>query len=377
MYLRLKSGRGAGQQVDRGRWMGLARMILRIARSALKGTLVLAVAFNVGYARGTTAAPTEGNEAAADERLDASLQPLQELLEISEPELDLGRAKLTIDRMIDPSVDIEATIKELDRMAAQLKARIPPGASRRELAVTILSYLKEPGPWNEYRPFHYDLSDPFGKDLRSKLLPTYLSTRAGNCVSMPALFVILSQRVGLEATLATAPLHQFAKIRDDNGEALNIEATSFGTISDERYRQEYGVSDAAVRHSAYLQPWLSRRESVVVMADVLMEYYGKQREHASRIAVAQLALKAYPKSVNAMLHLASAYQNMLKERYVGRFFSAAEMTDDQVADYRRLGEAMEYWGRQAERLGWREKTAEQDSAYERNIERAKGGGRAQ
>ena len=46
----------------------------------------------------------------------------------------------------------------------------------------------------------------------------YLATRKGNCVSMPVLFVILGQKLGLPITLAIAPNHVFAKYKRDNGE---------------------------------------------------------------------------------------------------------------------------------------------------------------
>ena len=45
--------------------------------------------------------------------------------------------------------------------------------------------IYEAGTWNTNRPFVYDHDDPYGHDLRNKLLATYLDTRRGNCGSMP------------------------------------------------------------------------------------------------------------------------------------------------------------------------------------------------
>ena len=60
------------------------------------------------------------------------------------------------------------------------------------------------GPWNYNRAFSYDLSDPFGKVPANRLLSTYIRTRKGNCVSMPILFMIVADRMGLNVHLATA-----------------------------------------------------------------------------------------------------------------------------------------------------------------------------
>jgi regulator of sirC expression with transglutaminase-like and TPR domain len=145
------------------------------------------------------------------------LRPLRAIAERSDAELDLAAAKIEVDRLIDPSIDRAQTMQQIDTLAARIRARIPAGASRRAKLEILVHSLTQPGPWNDFRPFRYDLDDPFGENIRNKLLPTYLATRRGNCVSMPILFVIVSQKVGLEATLSTAPLHVFAKVKTDEG----------------------------------------------------------------------------------------------------------------------------------------------------------------
>jgi hypothetical protein len=46
-------------------------------------------------------------------------------------DIDLAKAKLTVDRMIDPQIDIAATVAQLDAMALQIKTTLPAGASSR------------------------------------------------------------------------------------------------------------------------------------------------------------------------------------------------------------------------------------------------------
>ena len=47
-----------------------------------------------------------------------SMEAIQAILELPETDIDLAKAKLTIDHMVDPGIDIDATLKMLDGMAA-------------------------------------------------------------------------------------------------------------------------------------------------------------------------------------------------------------------------------------------------------------------
>lgn len=154
------------------------------------------------------------------------LKALRALLEWPDSQLDLARIMLTVDRMIDPTVDIDRSLAQLETMANVIKLRFPANPSRRDKLEVLRTYVYQAGPWNGYQPFRYDLTDPLGRILRNKLLTTYLTTRKGNCVSMPLLFIILGQKIGLDLTASLAPEHLFVKYRDENGLYLNLEATS-------------------------------------------------------------------------------------------------------------------------------------------------------
>jgi hypothetical protein len=138
---------------------------------------------------------------AEGEKHDPNLVILKRLLAQPEASIDLAQAEVAIEKMVDPKVNEKATLKQLDDLAQAIKARFPQGdATDKELkAVLLLNSLQYPGPWNDNRPFHYDLDDPMGSNPNHKLLSYYLATRKGNCVSMPVLFVVLSQKLGIEA----------------------------------------------------------------------------------------------------------------------------------------------------------------------------------
>jgi hypothetical protein len=136
--------------------------------------------------------------------------------------IDLARAKLELDRLVMPSVHVEVELAQIDAMAAALAATIPAGADSWGKAEVLRRYLYEAGPWNDNRPFSYDMADPYGKIPGNKLLADYLDDRQGNCVTMPILMIVLGQRIRLDITAASAPIHVLVKFRDDAGKLWNL-----------------------------------------------------------------------------------------------------------------------------------------------------------
>lgn len=312
-------------------------------------------------------AETPGIRAAPDPNIKA----LRKLLATPEAQLDLAKAKLTIDHMIDPKVDVLGTLKQLDALAATVKARFPAGASSRAKIDILLSSLYQPGPWNKGRPFRYDLADPLGKNIRNKLISTYLATRKGNCVSMPVLFAILAQKLGLNVTLATAPGHVLAKFGDDaTRQWLNVEATAGGFKYDSSYEQETGISQAAIKNEIYLRP-LGQREAVGVLMSTLMEHYSNHKQSDDLLAVANMALAANPKDVVAMIFKANAYYLQLQDQYTKRYPTPAHIPAAKRESYTKLSHDNLAWFAKAEALGWTEPTQAQEAIYLKSIQREK------
>lgn len=295
---------------------------------------------------------------------------LHRLIETPESSVDLAKAKVMVDHMIDPSTDEAKTLRQIDDLATKIRARIPANATRRTKLEILVNSFTQPGPWNAYRPFSYDLNDPFGKNIKNKLLSTYLTTRKGNCVSMPILFVIVSQKVGLGATLSTAPLHVFARVKTDEGTWFNVEATGFGTKSDAGYRTEFHITPRAVESGIYLRT-LTRRQSLGVVIDTLMEHDRKMGRQDRRIALADMLLKLDPKNVSAMLHKGSACSRLLKARYIGKYDSLAQMSQSQRQDFETLSRCNTEGFAKAEGLGWRQESQAENASYRQSIEQVK------
>ena len=273
---------------------------------------------------------------------------------------------MTIDRMIDPNIDVDGTFKQIDLMASEIRTRFPANAPSRDKLETLRTYIYKPGPWNENRPFSYDLADPVGSNIRNKLLATYLSTRKGNCVSMPLLFVILGQKIGLDVSIATAPEHLFVKYRDESNVLYNLETTSgAGFTRDVWMRQQTPMTDQALANGIYMRP-LSKKETVVVIADTLNEFYAQRHQEQERIALSELELKYAPKYVDAMLHIAAANWRLRQQRFVSKYPNPNDIPLSERAQFVALQQNIGNWRTKAEKLGWREPPKSMNTGYQQN-----------
>lgn len=299
------------------------------------------------------------------------LGPIRAILRLPENQIDLGKAKLTIDKMIDSSIDIKANLEKIDSMVASVQMGLLFNASSDEKLQALRGYLYTANQWNGQRPYQYDLSDPYGKDISHKLLPSYLESRKGNCVSMPFLFVILGQRLGLEVTAATAPEHIFVKYRADNGDWINLETTSGANPArDVWLRQQTPMTDEAIANGIYLRP-LSKKETVALMVDTLIEHYMHKHRYEKAIEASDLILEYSPKAVEAMIHKGASYARLINERFVSKYPRPDLIPQAEWSYYSYLDRNNRLWYDKAEALGWRMPTEAFKAQYKQVVERAR------
>jgi regulator of sirC expression with transglutaminase-like and TPR domain len=282
-----------------------------------------------------------------------TVKTVESILSTPEARIDLATAKLTLDKLTDPTVDIPENLSQVETMARAINAMAGPSASSRQRVTALRTFLYESGTWNENRPFAYDLADPFGRRLRSRLLSYYLITRRGNCVSMPILFVILADRLGLHATLALAPQHLFVKYTDElTGRTFNVEATSGGHVArDEWYRQTLPMSDKAVANGIYLKP-LSKTETLAVMAEEVLEFDMAEKRYQEVIDVSDAILTAYPNFVDAMVFQGTASAFLMDTEFRSRYARPDQIPAELRPRFLALSASNRLSFEKAEALGW-------------------------
>ena len=250
---------------------------------------------------------------------DPNLQILSHFVQQPINKIDFVKTELLIEHIIDPRIDQSHTQEELDNWVQRIRERIPANASHMIKLLVLNSTLYQSGPWNSYHPFSFDFSDPLGDKLENKLLTHYLETRKGNCVSMPMLYVILGQKLELDITFATAPLHVFAKFRNDDRRWINMETTSGGSKSNESYIKELDIRPRALETGLYLRP-LTKKESLSILINILEEYYRAYRSPESQLALTEIGYNINHLDVVSILMRGGAYYRLLKLEPISKSF---------------------------------------------------------
>jgi len=239
-------------------------MIMRIARSNRPIIMKLAM-FVLACGFGAIIVPASAGVAQYSGKHERAV--VRSIMSTLDDKVDFARAKLTFDKLYDPTTDIDGAMRQIDGIVETVRAMAGPAATAQQRLIALRVYIYKAGPWNQNNPFTYDFADPLGRKSHNKLLATYLHTRRGNCVSMPMLFAVLAQRLGLNVTLSMAPNHVFVKYHDDVlGRWINLEPTSGANPArDVWLRHLMPMTDAAIANGLYMKT-LSRTEALVVLA---------------------------------------------------------------------------------------------------------------
>jgi regulator of sirC expression with transglutaminase-like and TPR domain len=285
----------------------------------------------------------------------SEVQIIRGVLAMPDNALDLAKAKLTFDKLVDQSINIDRTLHQIDQMAQVVKTMAGPSPTTIQKLTAVRRFIYVDGDWNGYRPFQYDMSDPLGKKIVDKLLPTYIETRRGNCVSMPILFIILANRLGVHVTASTAPFHVFAKFVDDRtGKTWNLETTSGALPARDAWvRQNFPMTDLAIKNGVYLKT-LTKKETVAIMAEVLLEHDMSEGRWQDVIDTADVILNYYPHSVTAILDHGTAAAMLMDTEFKRKYPTLNDVPAELLPRYILLDNQNHEDFARAEALGWRE-----------------------
>jgi regulator of sirC expression with transglutaminase-like and TPR domain len=125
-------------------------------------------------------------------------------------------------------------------------------------------------------PYLYDFKDFYGKeDWSNQFVAKLLATRKGNCHSLPLLYLILAQEMGVEAYLSTAPEHYFVRVKDKNGNLQNMELTNGIFTSDAFILASGFIKTEALRNKIYMDTLNLRAQVANCLTDLAQGYYKK------------------------------------------------------------------------------------------------------
>ena len=168
----------------------------------------------------------------------------------------------------------------------------------------------------KYEPFGYDFQDVFGHKTRENLFVSkLLDTRKGNCHSLPYLYKILCEELGVDANLALAPNHVYIKHRNIKEGWYNTELTS-GIFPIDAWIMASGfVHFDAISNGVYMKALNNRECIAVVMIDLADNYNVKFPNNDGNFILkcCETAIKEYPNFATALILQAETHKKQMKK----------------------------------------------------------------
>jgi len=173
----------------------------------------------------------------------------------------------------------------------------------------------------------YDLSDPHIEKQENRYLNGILDTGKGSCVTVPLLYLTISQRLGYPVYPVRAPYHIFLRYVDPALEQKNIEATGGGGyVSDEEYTAVLQISGKSRKAGAYLKTTTYRE----FLADLIVQnaiLWAKQGDYKKAIRYMEKAIAVTPRSADNYRSLGMAcllYSKTLEGETARDYLTRAE-----------------------------------------------------
>lgn len=160
------------------------------------------------------------------------------------------------------------------------------------------------GEQYQYQPYGYDFEDIWGnEDWSNMFVSKLLYTNKGNCHSLPYLYKILADEIGVDAHLALAPNHVYIKHRNEKDGWYNTELTS-GIFPIDAWIMASGyVHLDGIRNGLYMKA-LDDKESLALLLVDLAQGFDKRFPDNDGVFIlkcAETALLYYPNFINALL----------------------------------------------------------------------------
>ena len=125
-------------------------------------------------------------------------------------------------------------------------------------------------------PMQYDFDDYRGENNWSKMFVSkLLTTRKGQCHSLPLLYLILCEQTGTEAYLAYSPSHSYVKIKDGSGNWHNLELTNGHIVTDAFIAGSGYITSEAIKNKTYMEPQTKQQVIAQCLSDLAMGYVHK------------------------------------------------------------------------------------------------------
>jgi hypothetical protein len=175
----------------------------------------------------------------------------------------------------------------------------------------VFTFMSEELSINNYTTFTYDFDDYFGETDFTKMFVTKLmSSKRGNCHSLPYLYKILCDELGAESHLAITPNHVYIKHVAESGRWANVELTNASFPKDRWIIKDFKLPKKAIDNKLYMQA-LSNKETIAfTMFDLANSYEVQFGMDSFYLSVVDTALSYFPSCVPLLMNKANYYTEL-------------------------------------------------------------------
>lgn len=164
-------------------------------------------------------------------------------------------------------------------------------------------------------PFVYDFEnyDP-DNDFGNYLFTKVLLKGAGQCHSLPIMYLVSAEELGGTAYWSFASIHSFIKFKDNRGTLFNYETTRGFITSDAYTMMAHFVNARAEKNKIYLDT-VNKKQAVAYCLVDLARGYKARFDFADGTFMencCKLSMQYFPNNIEAYTVLSVVYRNMLK-----------------------------------------------------------------
>lgn len=168
----------------------------------------------------------------------------------------------------------------------------------------------------KYKPFTYDFEDVFGhKEFSNLFVSKLINTQKGNCNSMPYLYKILAEELGVSANLALAPNHIYIKHNIKSLGWYNTELTS-GIFPQDSWLMASGfIHLNAIQNGVFMKA-LNDKESLALLLVDLGNAYNRSfpdNDGSFPLQCSERAIQIFPFLANALLLQAETHKKQFEK----------------------------------------------------------------
>ena len=205
-------------------------------------------------------------------------------------------------------------------------------------------YIHSNGERKGHLPYYYDFIDPIGKDRRNYFVTKTLATGSGQCHTLPVVYLLLAEALGVEVYMAYNPQHSFIRFRNNGGSVINYETTVDNYLPDAFYMETLPAMAGAYQNSFYIHNLDKRQVVASVLFDLGASFVREHwmGNHAFLWSCIELGRSAFP----GQFYISIACDYLHKRLYADALYrKARERGVTRLSDLGAYPDVREAWDR--------------------------------